>query len=110
MENGVYEDSSDLTNDGILEITVVELDENRARLSGVEKAGVYVQSVKEGGASDGLLKVKDRILSVEDDIVTTLNDLSRLVGNYKSGETLKLTVERGGKLVTVEVTLAKKTV
>lgn len=110
MENGVYEDSSDLTNDGILEITVVELDENRARLSGVEKAGVYVQSVKEGGASDGLLKVKDRILSVEDDIVTTLNDLSRLVGNYKSGETLKFTVERGGKLVTVEITLAKKTV
>lgn len=109
INNGVYEDPSAQANDGVLEISVVELDEIRARLYGVEKAGVYVQSVKESGASDGLLKVKDRILSVDDDIVTTLSDLSNLLAKHSSGDTVKISVERGGKLVTVEITLAKNT-
>lgn len=107
INDGVYEDPSAKTNDGILEITVVELDEIRARLYGVEKAGVYIQAVKEGGASDGLLQVKDRILSVDDDIVTTLHDLSSLIAKHHSGEAVTISVERGGKLVTVEITLAK---
>lgn len=72
--------------------------------------GVYVQAVVEDGASDGLLEVKDRIISIDDDIVTTLNDLSGLIAKYKSGETVKITVERGGKLVAVEITLAKNIV
>lgn len=107
IDNGVYEDSAVKTNDGALEISVVELNEFSARHYGVEKGGVYVQEVKKGGASDGMLQVKDRILSVDDDIVTTLNDLSELISNYKSGESIEITVERDGKLVTVEITLAK---
>lgn len=110
IEDGVFVDSSSNANDGVLEISVIELDENRARLYGVEKAGVYVQAVVEDGASDGLLEVKDRIISIDDDIVTTLNDLSGLIAKYKSGETVKITVERGGKLVAVEITLAKNIV
>lgn len=107
INDGVFVDPSAKANDGVLEISVVELDEVRARLYGVEKAGVYVQSLKKNGTSDGLLEVKDRILSVDDDIVTTLNDLSKLIAQHKAGETVKITVERSGKLVTVEITLAK---
>lgn len=110
IDDGVFEDSSAKTNNGVLEISVVELDEGRAKLYGVEKAGIYVQEVKKGGASEGFLEVKDRILSVGNDIVTTLNDLSNLIGQYKPGETVKITVERGGKLVTAEVTLARNAV
>lgn len=106
INDGVYEDP-ETKDSGALEITVVELDGVHAQLYGVNKAGVYVQSVVENGASDGILKVGDHIISVGDDVVTTSSGLSKLISQHKAGESVELTIERDGKLVTVEVTLSE---
>lgn len=106
INDGVYEDS-EAKDSGALEITVVELDGVHAQLYGVNKAGVYVQSVVENGASDGILKIGDHIISIGDDVVIASSGLSKLISQHKAGESVELTIERDGKLITVEITLAE---
>ena len=54
--------------------------------------------------------VKDIIIAVGDHTVGSVNDLSRALRNYKAGDTVELTVSRGGQQVTLTVTLDEKPV
>ena len=71
------------------------------------ESGVYVQSVQKGGASDGKLEVNDRLISINDYMVHTTAELSTQLAEYEPGDSVGLTVDRDGRLVEIEVTLAK---
>lgn len=53
------------SNRAVLNIVVTEIDNMTAQMTGYQP-GVYVRSVVEGGASDGLLEAGDRIISAGD--------------------------------------------
>ncbi|EET60909.1 trypsin [Marvinbryantia formatexigens DSM 14469] len=93
-------------NDAVMNITVSEIGSEQAQLAGVE-AGLYVRSVEEGGASDGLLEAGDRIISVEDTVIKTVKQLSNVLAKYEPGETVSVSVERNGKMITTDITLAQ---
>ena len=94
-------------NDAVLEITIAEVDPVAAQMNRRE-AGIYIQSVKEGGASDGKLEVNDRIISMNDRVVRTSKELSAFLAEYKPGDTASVSVERDGKLVSVDIVLAQR--
>lgn len=107
INTGSYTDpsSNQSDNDAVLEITVTEVNQS-ARLQGITP-GVYVYEVTEGGASDGKLEVNDRIISVDGTMVNTLDDLSSILSEYDPGQTVSVSVERGGQMVTVDIVLAE---
>ena len=90
----------------VLEIAVVEIAPAAAHMNNREP-GVYVQSVKEGGASDGKLEVNDRFVSVNGYMIHTTAELFAQLAEHSPGDSVKLTVERNGRLEEMEVTLAK---
>ena len=90
----------------VLEIAVVEIAPAAAHMNNREP-GVYVQSVKEGGASDGKLEVNDRFVSVNGYMIRTTAELSVQLAEHSPGDSVKLTVDRNGRLEEMEVTLAR---
>ncbi len=90
----------------VLEIAVVEIAPDAAHMNNREP-GVYVQSVKEGGASDGKLEVNDRFVSVNGYMIRTTAELSAQLAEHSPGDSVKLTVDRNGRLEEMEVTLAR---
>lgn len=90
----------------VLEIAVVEIAPDAAHMNNREP-GVYVQSVKEGGASDGKLEVNDRFVRVNGYMIHTTAELSTQLAEHSPGDSVKLTVDRNGRLEEMEVTLAR---
>lgn len=69
-----------------------------------------IDSVVEGSpAAQAGLRAGDRIVAVNDTKLTVRRDLAQLVGRYKPGDTVELTIEREGKQEKVKVTLGKST-
>lgn len=111
INDGTYEapaKEEESGNKAVLNITVTELDMASAQASG-QQPGVYVQDVEEGGASDGFLQAKDRIISLEDAVVTTTEELAGELEKYNPGDTVSVSVERDGRQVSVEIILAEST-
>ena len=110
INDGTYTDpnANMSDNDAILEITVTEINQASGRMQGVTP-GVYVYEVQEGGASDGKLQVNDRMISVDGTIINTLEDLSGLLSEHQPGDTVSVSVERDGQMVTVDIVLAENT-
>lgn len=108
INNGYYtgETRTESENDAVMNITVSEVGSQVAQLSGVE-AGLYVQEVQKGGASDGLLEVNDRIISVDEKVIKTTKELSNVLAKCEPGETVSVSVERSGRMITVDITLAQ---
>ncbi|HEU0266284.1 MAG TPA: trypsin-like peptidase domain-containing protein [Candidatus Saccharimonadaceae bacterium] len=81
------------------------------------KQGAYVSSAGNGGspivsgspADKAGIKSGDIITKVNDQVVGPAGSLSSLMGEYQPGDTVKLTLRRGGSTKTVSVTLAKYT-
>jgi len=70
-------------------------------------AGAQVTAVfPESPAEKGGLKRGDRIVSVDDIPIALPSDLSKAIGQYRSGDAVVLTIERGGSRDTVELQLA----
>lgn len=93
-------------NGAVLEIAVVEINPATAHMNNRE-SGVYVQSVKENGVSGGKLEVNDRLISINGYMIRTTEELSVQLAEYNPGDSVKLTVDRSGHLVEMEVTLAR---
>lgn len=110
INDGTYTDpnANMSDNDAILEITVTEINQASGRMQGITP-GVYVYEVQEGGASDGKLQVNDRMISVDGTIINTLEDLSGLLSEHQPGDTVSVSVERDGQMVTVDIVLAENT-
>ena len=84
-------------------------DAQTASQLGVNAYGVYVVEVVKGGPADKAgLQAGDRIVSVDGSEVATQSDLGTLMQNHKAGDTIEITVARGGQMQTVNVTLGEK--
>ncbi len=84
-------------------------DAQTAAQLGVNSYGVYVVEVVKGGPADKAgLKAGDRIVSIDGSEVGNQNDLGTLMQNYKAGDTMEITVARGGQMQAVTVTLGEK--
>lgn len=67
--------------------------------------GVFVFSANEGGAGDKAgLKLGDVITKVDNQAVTSMEELSAAKKGHKAGDTVTLTVFRDGEYITTELT------
>ena len=67
--------------------------------------GVFVYSTESGGAGERAgLRLGDVITKLDDTAITSMNDLSAAKKSYKAGDTVSLTVYRGGEYITLELT------
>ena len=84
-------------------------DAQTAAQLGVNAYGVYIVEVVKGGPADKAgLQAGDRIVSVDGSEVATQRDLGTLMQDHKAGDTIEITVARGGQMQTVNVTLGEK--
>ncbi len=100
MENGR------VTNRPYFAITAEEVTPRRAQQNGYSvSAGVRVSSLEAGGASEKAgLKEGDIIVKVGDKAITSMNDLNGVKKSYKAGDTVTVTVNRGGTEVQCQLT------
>ena len=67
--------------------------------------GVFVYAVEKGGAGEKAgLQLGDVITKLNDTDITSMSDLSMAKKSYKAGDTVTLTVWRGGQEVTLSLT------
>ncbi len=72
-------------------------------------AGAYVHEAVEGFcAAKAGMQAGDIIIWVDSQQVTSLNSLTRVLRNYKAGDTVEVTVWRGGRNVKLTITLDEK--
>lgn len=70
--------------------------------------GVYVTKVvKDSGADKGGIKEKDIITKIGDKKISTLSELRNALADRKIGDTVEITVYRGGKTVKLSVKLVE---
>ena len=92
----------------VLGISVVTLDASGASQYGLNGAGVYITQVNPGsGAEKAGLKTYDRILSVDDVTVNQSTDVTDYLKDKAVGDTVKLQIDREGRLMSVDVTLGE---
>ena len=84
-------------------------DAQTAQQLGVNAYGIYVTDVVKGGPADKAgLKVGDRIVSIDGTEVAQKTDLGTIIQQHSAGDTLSITVARGGQMQTVSLTLGEK--
>ena len=100
MENG------QVTNKAYLSINAGTMTEQMASQFGIDiTEGVFVYSVKDGGAGDKAgLRLGDVITKVEDKKIASMSDLTAAKKNYRAGDTVSMTVYRSGEYITLSVT------
>ena len=70
--------------------------------------GAYIFSVTSGGAADQAgLQPGDVITGIQDQTITTTEELNAVKNQYKAGDTITLTYVRAGETKKVDVTLAE---
>jgi serine protease Do len=71
--------------------------------------GVYVSSLNTGGAAeDAGVKEGDVILKIQGMTVNNVPELQEQVGRYRPGDSVKLTVNRGGSTKEIDLTLKNR--
>ena len=100
MENGA------VTDKGYMDITAGTMNEQMAAQFNIDVTeGVFVYSVVEGGAGEKAgLRLGDVITKMGDKTLTSRQDLSAAMKGYRAGDTVTLTVYRGGQYIEVELT------
>ena len=95
----------------VLGITAVDvLDDTTARRYNVDKQGVYIYSITDGGAADNAgLMVGDCILKFDGVEVTSKDVLSSEISKHSAGDKVTLTIYRDGKEQDIEVVLTEST-
>ena len=100
MENGAVTDKANMA------ITAGTMNEQMAAQFNIDVTeGVFVYSVVEGGAGEKAgLRLGDVITKMGDKTLTSRQDLSAAMKGYRAGDTVTLTVYRGGQYIEVELT------
>ncbi|WP_127569732.1 SepM family pheromone-processing serine protease [Paenibacillus xylaniclasticus] len=71
-----------------------------------EVIGLFVTVIQPGSKANGVLQIGDIITSVDDEPATSVDRVSKyLSANKKAGDTVQLSVKRGGTLLTEQVQL-----
>jgi serine protease Do len=90
-------------------IKASDIDEATASLYNMP-VGVYVRSVTSGGAADlAGIQAGDIIIGINDEAVTTSEELNKIKNEYSAGDVIKLTIYRNGQDIDVNVTLQEVT-
>lgn len=96
------------TRRGWLGVGIQEVSEDiRLSLNLPSTDGALVIDVMKGGPSDGVVEPGDVILRFDGHRVATLRDLPRLAAEGEVGKRVPLDIRRGGKPLTVMVTLGR---
>jgi len=69
---------------------------------------VVIEAVQNSPATEAGLEMGDVITSIDDNKIETMNDLKRQLYQYKVNDKVKLSVNRSGKEITIEMTLKEK--
>lgn len=90
-----------------LGVTMVNVtDEMTAFQAGVNELGVYIAKVSSGSAAEEAgFEVKDRVISVDGQEISSSSDISKIIDSKQVGDTISIIVERDGKEVTLKATL-----
>ena len=84
-------------------------DAQTAAQLGVNAYGVYVVEVVKGGPAERAgLQSGDRIVSIDGTEIASKDDLGTLMQKHAAGDTLSITIARGGQMQTINVTLGEK--
>ena len=95
------------SNKAVLGITARAYTGQQAAQAGLPAAGVYIVEVTEQSTADAGLQADDRIISIDGNIVTVLDDVTGYLADKEPGETVELSLEREGKMVNATVTLVE---
>lgn len=68
--------------------------------------GIYVLSVLDGSAADGILQAGDEMIRLNGELIEQTEDVTNSMARYKEGDTITLTIVRDGKQLEKDVTLA----
>ena len=91
-----------------LGVSVENVDEEAASRYGLP-TGAYVARVETGYAAEKAgIQVKDIITDVGGYSVSNVTDLTRALRSFKAGDTTTITVNRGGKQLTMQITLDER--
>ncbi len=91
-----------------LGVSVQNTDEESASMFGLP-TGAYVVSVVEGASADRAgIQVKDIIIDLGGNTVSTVTDLTRALRNFRAGDETTITVIRSGQELTLDITLDEK--
>lgn len=86
-------------------------DETSAFQAGVNELGVYIAKVNKDSAAEAAgLQVRDRILKVEGEEITSSSQISKIVSGKKVGDSITMVIERDGKEQTISATLKEEVV
>lgn len=97
-----------VTGQAYLGVGVINMDATTAKYYSLP-AGVYVDSVTEGSCAEKAgVREADIITALGDQTVESYTDLAAALKDYKAGDTVTMTVYRGGQTVELEVTLDEK--
>lgn len=101
----------DLINNGYVTgrpqigITAVDIDEMYSSYLGLPM-GIYVRSVAEGSAAEMAgLRTGDVIIGINDEAVTSMDELNAIKNQFKAGDTITLKVYRDGKDIDISLVL-----
>lgn len=85
----------------------IYLQEIKANTQGI-KEGIYVSEVIENTAADTAgLKANDRIIAIDNQEITTYNELSEIISSKKIGDQVNIQVVRDGTIIELTCTLQK---
>ena len=91
-----------------LGVMVQNMDASTANIYGLP-VGAYVAGVEEGFcAARAGIQAKDIIVAVGDVKIETITDLTRALRDYEPGDKAKITIYRGGKIMTLMVVLDER--
>lgn len=94
-----------------LGVTLIHIsDERTAMMYRVSKTGIYILQVESNSnASNAGLRSGDYLVSINGTKITSTKDVENILENISPGDTLSITIERGGQEKTVEVFMAEST-
>lgn len=96
------------TGDAVIGVNVVNVDSKEAAEKyGVEKKGVYIAGISSRNAQEAGFQIGDRITKFDGDKISKYDDLSDGLAKHKSGDKVKVEVERDGKKIELETVLVK---
>ena len=88
-----------MTGQIVLGVNLINItDERTARYYGLERTGVYIQSVQSGSIADlGGLQAGDRVISFGGTAVSTGDELKAALATHSVGDRVEVKVERNGR-------------
>jgi serine protease Do len=94
-----------------LGVTLIHIaDERTAMMYRVSKTGIYILQVESNSnAANAGLRSGDYLARINDTDITSSADVEKILENISPGDTIRITIERGGEEKTVDVFMAEST-